>query len=75
LSVVDGLDDYADRDLVIEAVFEDVDLKREVFTRLDAILAASAGFASNTSSISIASLRASSECISSRPSRECALSK
>jgi 3-hydroxybutyryl-CoA dehydrogenase len=53
LSVVDGLDDYADRDLVIEAVFEDANLKREVFKRLDAILDASAGLASNASSISI----------------------
>ena len=56
LSVVDGLDDYADRDLVVEAVFEDADLKRDVFRRLDAVLPAPAGLASNTSSISIASL-------------------
>ncbi len=38
LTAVDGLDAYADRDLVIEAVFEDETLKREVFKRLDAIL-------------------------------------
>jgi 3-hydroxybutyryl-CoA dehydrogenase len=58
LSLVDGLDAYADRDLVVEAVFEDETLKRDVFKRLDAILAPSAGIASNTSSISITSLSA-----------------
>ena len=56
LSAVNGLDDYADRDLVIEAVFEDTELKRSVFTRLDALLPPAAGLASNTSSISITSL-------------------
>lgn len=58
LSAVDGLSAYADRDLVIEAVFEDEALKRRVFSNLDAILAPSAGVASNTSSISITSLSA-----------------
>jgi 3-hydroxybutyryl-CoA dehydrogenase len=58
LTVADGLDDYADRDFVIEAVFEDADLKREVFQRLDAVMPASAGLASNTSSLSISSLAA-----------------
>lgn len=55
LSAVNGLDDYADRDLVIEAVFENAELKRGVFTRLDALLPPTAGLASNTSSISITS--------------------
>jgi 3-hydroxybutyryl-CoA dehydrogenase len=58
LTAADGLDDYADRDFVIEAVFEDADLKREVFQRLDAVMPASAGLASNTSSLSISSLAA-----------------
>jgi len=56
LRVVGGLDDHSDRDLVIEAVFENEALKRDVFTRLDKILAPGAGLASNTSSIPIASL-------------------
>jgi 3-hydroxybutyryl-CoA dehydrogenase len=56
LSVVNGLDDHADRDLVVEAVFEDAELKRNVFGRLDALLPPAAGLASNTSSISITSL-------------------
>jgi 3-hydroxybutyryl-CoA dehydrogenase len=58
LSAVNGLDDYADRDLVIEAVFENAELKRSVFARLDALLSPNAGLTSNTSSISIASLSA-----------------
>jgi 3-hydroxybutyryl-CoA dehydrogenase len=56
LSAANGLDDHGDRDLVIEAVFESVELKRAVFQRLDAITAPTAGLASNTSSISISSL-------------------
>lgn len=58
LSVADGLDAYADRDFVIEAVFEDEALKRQMFEKLDAILAPGAGLASNTSSISITTLSA-----------------
>ena len=56
LVAVDSLDAYADRDLVIEAVFEDESLKRDVFKRLDDLLPPNAGLASNTSSISITSL-------------------
>ncbi len=58
LRVVGGLDDYGDRDLIIEAVFENESVKREVFARLDKIIAADAGVASNTSSIPITSLAA-----------------
>jgi 3-hydroxybutyryl-CoA dehydrogenase len=58
LVAVDGLEGYGDRDLVVEAVFENEPLKRDVFKRLDAILSPEAGIASNTSSISITSLSA-----------------
>jgi 3-hydroxybutyryl-CoA dehydrogenase len=58
LAVADGLGDYADRDLVIEAVFEDANLKRQLFQRLDSVIQASAGLATNTSSLSISSLAA-----------------
>jgi 3-hydroxybutyryl-CoA dehydrogenase len=58
LSVADGLEAYDACDFVIEAVFENEDLKRDVFRKLDAILAPEAGLASNTSSISITSLSA-----------------
>ena len=40
-------------DLVIEAVFEDLDVKRELWARLDELAPERAIFASNTSSISI----------------------
>ena len=43
-------------DLVIEAVFEDVDIKRELWHELDGVAPAAAIFASNTSSISIGRL-------------------
>jgi 3-hydroxybutyryl-CoA dehydrogenase len=58
LKAVGGLEDHADRDFVIEAVFENAPLKREIFARLDATLSPDAGMASNTSSISITSLSA-----------------
>jgi 3-hydroxybutyryl-CoA dehydrogenase len=56
LRIVDGPDDYGKCDLTIEAVFEDEAIKRDLFARLDKILAPGAGLASNTSSISISSL-------------------
>ena len=43
----------ADADLVIEAVFEDMDLKKSVFERLDAIAKPGAILASNTSYLDI----------------------
>lgn len=45
--------DLADRELVIEAVPENLDLKREIFATLDSIVPASAILASNTSSLSV----------------------
>jgi 3-hydroxybutyryl-CoA dehydrogenase len=47
------LEDLADCDLVIEAVVENIDLKRELFSKLDTICKAETLFASNTSSLSI----------------------
>jgi 3-hydroxybutyryl-CoA dehydrogenase len=58
LRVVGGLDQFGDRDLVIEAVFEDEAIKREVYARLDKIIAPIAGITSNTSSIPITTLAA-----------------
>ncbi len=45
--------DLSDRDLVIEAVPENLELKREIFATLDSIVPASAILASNTSSLSV----------------------
>ena len=47
-----------DADLVIEAVFEDLDVKTRLWTELDRLARADAIFASNTSSISIERLAA-----------------
>lgn len=53
-----NLADYADRDLVIEAVFESEPVKAEVFGKLDAICHPGCIIASNTSTISITALSA-----------------
>lgn len=50
------LDDAAQADLVIEAVYENADLKREIFSKLDAICKPECIMATNTSSIPITSL-------------------
>lgn len=47
------LKDFADCDLVIEAVFESLSVKHELFSMLNAICKPEAIFASNTSTISI----------------------
>jgi len=47
-----------DRDLVIEAVSEDLELKRKTFARLDEVLSTDALLASNTSSLSITEMAA-----------------
>ena len=60
-----NLDDLAPADLVIEAIPEDLDLKRELFARLDAILAPHAILASNTSSLSVTEISVATQ----RPSR------
>jgi 3-hydroxybutyryl-CoA dehydrogenase len=50
------LDAAADADVVVEAVFEHLDVKREVFGELDRICAADAILATNTSAIPITSI-------------------
>src|SRR5437016_12896218 len=50
------LEDFADRDLVIEAAIEDVHLKKDLFAQLDQICPPPAILASNTSSIPIIQL-------------------
>jgi len=45
--------DLADADLVIEAVYENMDVKRAVFTQLDAVVKHGAILASNTSTLDV----------------------
>jgi len=54
-----------DCDLIVEAVFENFDVKREIFHKLDELLPQSAILASNTSSISITELAS----VTHRPDR------
>lgn len=56
LRVARSFADYADRDLVVEAVFEDQAVKGAVFQELDAICGPDCVLSSNTSSISISVL-------------------
>src|SRR5690625_2121277 len=46
-------DDFKDVDLVIEAVFESMDLKKQIFAKLDEVCKPGAILASNTSTLSI----------------------
>ena len=52
------LGEFGDRELIIEAVFEDEQVKAEVLGRLDAVCSEDAIIASNTSSISMTALGA-----------------
>jgi 3-hydroxybutyryl-CoA dehydrogenase len=56
LKPAQSLGDYADRDFVVEAVFEDQEVKGAVFRELDRIVGAGCVLSSNTSSISISVL-------------------
>ncbi len=48
-----SLDDIKDVDIVIEAIFENMDVKKELFTKLDAICKDGAILATNTSTLDI----------------------
>jgi 3-hydroxyacyl-CoA dehydrogenase len=54
-----NLDDLADCDLIIEAVFENMDVKKEVFGKLDRIAKPGAILASNTSYLDVDEIAAS----------------
>jgi 3-hydroxyacyl-CoA dehydrogenase len=50
---VESIDDLADCDVVIEAVFEQIDVKKEVWQKLDAVMPEGALLYTNTSGIDI----------------------
>ncbi|WP_312713897.1 3-hydroxyacyl-CoA dehydrogenase NAD-binding domain-containing protein [Stutzerimonas nitrititolerans] len=61
LALIEGITDYAalaDVDLVVEAVFEDMAVKQQVFERLDAVCKPGAILASNTSSLDLNAIAA-----------------
>ena len=51
-----NMQDLADRDIVIEAIIENVEEKRKTYAQLDAVVKKDAIFATNTSSISVTEL-------------------
>ena len=61
LNQVSALEDFADCDLTIEAIIEKPEVKDEVFGKLDKIVKPGAILTSNTSSISITRIAASTE--------------
>jgi 3-hydroxyacyl-CoA dehydrogenase len=56
LSFTTAMEDLRDADLLIEAVPEDLDLKKKVFAELDRLIKPEAVFASNTSGFAISDL-------------------
>ena len=65
LSFTTSLSDMADRDIVIEAIVEDLAVKTELMGALDALTGPETIFASNTSSLTITEIAA----VTSRPER------
>lgn len=63
LTLTTSYDDLKDADLIIEAVFEEMSVKKEVFTKLDAVAKPGAVLASNTSYLDVDQIAA----VTSRP--------
>jgi len=53
ISTTTDYTDFADADIVVEAAFERMDIKRDIFSRLDAVMKPGAILATNTSSLNI----------------------
>ncbi len=58
ISVAQSLEDVAKADVVVEAVFERLDIKQDLFERLDAICGPNVILASNTSSLPVTAIAA-----------------
>ncbi len=61
ISLTTDLEDLEDVDIVIEAVVEDIEVKKDVFGKLDEMCARDTIFASNTSSLTIVGMAAATE--------------
>lgn len=59
IAYVSALGELSDADLIIEAIVENLDIKRQLFAQLETIVSQNTILASNTSSLSIASIAAS----------------
>ncbi|SHF23094.1 3-hydroxybutyryl-CoA dehydrogenase [Caloramator proteoclasticus DSM 10124] len=56
-----NIEDAKDADLVVEAVFENIEVKKDIFSRLDVICKEDTVLATNTSSLSITEIAASTK--------------
>jgi len=65
----ENFDDLGDADIVIEAVYENLDLKKEIFTRLDKVMKQGALLATNTSGLDVDAIAHST----SRPEFVCGM--
>jgi len=61
IQYVGQLKDMADSDLIIEAIIEDLDIKKKVFAELESLVSRECVLASNTSSLSITSIASACE--------------
>jgi 3-hydroxybutyryl-CoA dehydrogenase len=61
ITYINNLNDLAEASLVIEAIIENIEIKQAVFHQLDGIVSSNCVLASNTSSLSIASIAAACE--------------
>ena len=61
LNIVESFSDFADCSLVIEAIVENLDVKRAVFSELEGVVAEDTILASNTSSLSVTQIAAGCE--------------
>lgn len=69
ITKTDKLDDFKDADLIIEAVLENMDLKKSIFSELNEICKEDTIFATNTSSMSVTEIASAS----GRPDRFCGI--
>ena len=65
----ENFDDLGDGDVVIEAVYENLDLKKEIFTKLDKVMKDGALLATNTSGLDVDAIAA----CTSRPEFVCGM--
>ena len=59
ITYVNALSDLSDSELIIEAIVENIEVKRKLFSELESLVSEHTILASNTSSLSIASIAAS----------------
>ncbi len=58
IQYVDSLENMSDRDLIIEAIIENLDIKKSVFQKLESLVSEECILATNTSSLSVTSIAA-----------------